>query len=65
MRKPVPIPDPEALRTKLKAAYQPLLDLGIPEDDLIALISSDRFWRANKINKSIMLNDLLKQNKEK
>ena len=64
MKKPIPIPDPVTVREKMQKVIKPLLDLGIPEKPLIDLLTSEKFWRANKVNKEIMINELYKKSKK-
>lgn len=64
MKKPIPIPDSDTVREKMQKVIRPLLDLGIPEKPLIDLLTSEKFWRANKVNKEIMINALYKKSKK-
>lgn len=60
MRRPIPTPDQKKVAEKLKKAYQPLVDHGVPEEELIKLLSSHKFWSSNKMNRTRMVNELVK-----
>ncbi len=64
MKKPIPIPDQKKLQEKLFKAYKPLLDLGIPEKELMKVLSSQKFWASNRKHQIEMVNALYEKYKK-
>lgn len=64
MKRPIPIPDQKKLQEKLFKAYQPLLDLGIPEKELLKVLSSQKFWASNRKHQMEMVNALYEKYKK-